>query len=197
MFTPTRLKCLAAAACLLFAVNLQARAVDVAGIKIDDSTRLDNHDLKLNGAGVRVKVIFKVYTVGLYLEEKQNTTAGVLASNGPRRISIVMLRDVSSEDFGQAFMTGLSGNTDQAEQIKIMTPTKQFGEMFALIPGLKKGDVLTVDWVPGTGIVCQLNGKKIGATVQDLTFYNAILKIWIGDKPVDSDLKPRLLGSAS
>ena len=197
MFTPSRLKRLAAAACLLFAVAAPAFAADVAGVKIDDSTRLDNHDLKLNGAGVRVKYVFKVYTVGLYLEQKQTTLDGVLASNGPRRISIVMLRDVGSDEFGEAFTKGLSDNTDQAEQIKIITPTKQFGEMFALIPGLKKGDVLTVDWLPGSGIVCQLNGKKIGATVSDLNFYNAILKIWLGSKPVDSDLKPKLLGNIS
>ena len=194
MFTQSSIKCLAAAACLLFAVNVPAQAMEVAGVKIDDSAHLDNHDLKLNGAGVRTKLIFKVYTVGLYLEDKQTTTAGILAASGPRRINIVMLRDVSSEDFGQAFMTGLSNNTDESEKMKIMTPTKQFGEMFAMIPGLKKGDVLNVDWIPGTGIICQLNGKKIGATVQELTFYNAILKIWIGDKPADSSLKPHLLG---
>ncbi|MFO1328451.1 MAG: chalcone isomerase family protein [Rubrivivax sp.] len=28
----------------------------------------------------------------------------------------------------------------------------------------------------------------------DAAFYNALLKIWIGDKPADSALKPLLLG---
>ena len=73
---------------------------------------------------------------------------------------------------------------------------RAFGEMFGAIPGLKKGDVLIVDWIPGVGTQCQLNGKKIGETVPDLAFYNAILRIWIGDNPADSSLKPKLLGAS-
>jgi hypothetical protein len=65
--------------------------------------------------------------------------------------------------------------------------------MFAAFPGLKKGDVLTVDWT-GNGTQCALNGKPIGPLLPDLAFYNAILRIWLGDKPVDSALKPALLG---
>jgi hypothetical protein len=29
-----------------------------------------------------------------------------------------------------------------------------------------------------------------------VNFYNAVLRIWLGDKPVDRSLKPALLGSA-
>jgi hypothetical protein len=194
VFNKSSITCLAAAACLLLSASNAALAVEVGGVKLDDSIRIDNHDLVLNGAGLRTKVIFKVYALGLYLEQKQSTVPAILAASGTRRISIVMLRDVSSDDFGASFMTGLSHNTSKDEQIKLMEPTRKFGEMFALIPGLKKGDALTVDWVPGTGIICLLNGKKIGPTVTDIAFYNAILKIWIGDEPADNALKPRLLG---
>jgi hypothetical protein len=54
--------------------------------------------------------------------------------------------------------------------------------------------VLHIDWIPGTGTVCELNGKKLGETVPDVAFYNAILRIWLGDKPVDRSLKTALLG---
>ncbi|MGB9990422.1 chalcone isomerase family protein [Pseudoduganella rhizocola] len=171
-------------------------ATDVAGVKFEDSASVAGQTLKLNGAGIRTKVIFKVYALGLYLPEKKTGTAEVLASQGPRRVQIVSLRDLSSEDFGDAFMKGLNANTDQAERTRLLPQTKAFGEMFGAIPGLKKGDVLIVDWVPGVGTQCQLNGKKIGETVPDLAFYNAILRIWIGDNPADSSLKPKLLGAS-
>ena len=47
----------------------------------------------------------------------------------------------------------------------------------------------------GKGTEIQLNGKSISETLPDLAFYNAILKIWLGDKPADSSLKPQLLGA--
>ena len=69
-----------------------------------------------------------------------------------------------------------------------------FGEMFASLPGLKKGDILFLDWIPGSGTVSSLNGKQMGETIPDVAFYNAVLRLWLGSKPVDSSLKPMLLG---
>ncbi len=57
--------------------------------------------------------------------------------------------------------------------------------------------MLDLDWVPGVGTQNFLNGKPIGEVTQDVTFYNAVLKIWLGEKPVDSSLKPKLLAPAA
>jgi hypothetical protein len=184
----------AAAAAVLALAALPAFAADVAGVKFDDTITVNGATLKLNGAGLRTKVIFKVYALGLYLPEKKSTVAEILAAEGPRRVKIVVLRELTSEEFGKAFMSGLNDNSDQAERAKLVPQTKQFGEMFAMFPALKKGDVLTVDWIPGTGSQVMLNGKNVGGVLPDVAFYNAILRIWLGDKPVDSSLKPQLLG---
>jgi hypothetical protein len=186
----------AAAAVLLASAFIQPAmaAVEVAGVKFADTANVGGQDLKLNGAGVRTKIVFKVYALGFYLQEHKTSVPDVLNAAGPRRIQIVTLRDLTSDEFGQAFMSGLNANTTSDERTKFLPQTKVFGEMFGAIPGLKKGDVLVVDWLPGVGTQCTLNGKKIGEVVQDVGFYNAIMKIWIGDKPVDSTLKPKLLG---
>ena len=55
-------------------------AVEVEGVKLDDSAKVAGKDLKLNGAGVRVRAIFKVYVMGLYLGKKETSTDAVLAS---------------------------------------------------------------------------------------------------------------------
>ncbi|MBL8305371.1 MAG: chalcone isomerase family protein [Rubrivivax sp.] len=175
--------------------SLPALAVEVAGVKLEDTAKVAGQDLKLNGAGVRTRAIFKVYAMGLYLGKKETSTDAVLATAGPRRISIVMLRDVSGEDFGQAFLTGINSNTDKAEKSKFVSQTLKLGEVFQAVGGLKKGDALMVDWVPGKGTDIHLNGKSISEPLPDLAFYNAILKIWLGDKPADSTLKPQLLGA--
>jgi hypothetical protein len=184
-------------AALAFAIALPATAaVDVSGYKFEDTTKVAGKELTLNGAGMRTKFVVKVYAAGLYVPEKKKTTADILKQDGPRRITLQMARDVSSEDFGKAFMEGLNDNVDKAEKQKIVAQIGKFGEMFAGVNGLKKGDVLHIDWIPGSGTVCELNGKKLVENVPDIAFYNALLRIWLGDKPVDRSLKPALLGDA-
>ena len=191
------IKALLAGAILTLAASLPAvAAVDISGYKFDDTTKVAGKDLKLNGAGMRTKFIVKVYAAGLYLPEKKNNTAEILKEEGPRRVTLQMARDISSEDFGKAFMDGLNENLDNAEKQRIAAQISKMGELFASVAGLKKGDVLHLDWIPGTGTQAELNGQKLGGPIPDIAFYNAILRIWLGDKPVDRSLKPALLGDA-
>lgn len=186
-----RLALFAAVSALLFSTS--SMAVELAGVKLDETAQVGTQQLKLNGAGIRYKVIFKVYVAGLYLSELKATTPEVLALPGAKRVTLVMLRDLSSEDLGQRFMDGLKKNLEIAERAKLINAMLSFGQMFALIQDLKKGDVLTLDWVPGTGVVSSLNGKKLGDTITDPNFYNAVLKIWLGNVPADEKLKHKML----
>ena len=172
-----------------------AAAVDVNGYKFDDTSSVAGKELKLNGAGMRTKVIIKVYAAGLYLADKKTTMADIAAMEGPRRMKLIMARDISSDSFGDAFMEGLKENTNVAERNTLAPQVNKFGQMFAAVPGLKKGDVMHIDWVPGVGTQCELNGKKVGETVPDVAFYNALLRIWLGEHPADRSLKPALLGT--
>lgn len=170
-------------------------AVDVNGYKFDDTAKVAGKDLVLNGAGMRTKVIIKVYAAGLYLTDRKATMAEIATMDGPRRVKLMMARDLSIDSFGSAFMDGLRENTSVAERNALVTQITKFGEMFAGVPGLKKGDVMTIDWLPGVGTQCELNGKKVGEVVPDIAFYNALLRIWMGEHPADRSLKPALLGS--
>lgn len=182
---------------MAFALNFaSAQTIDVGGVKLETVAKVGGKDLKLNGAGVRTRIIVKVYVMGLYLTEKQDTTAGVLEVAGPRRFAIVMLRDISGEDFGQAFMAGITANTDKAERSKFVNQLASFGEVFVNYGSMKKGDILHADWVPGKGMAMTINDKPVGDVLPDIAFYNAVLKIWLGDKAVDSSLKPALLGKS-
>lgn len=183
---------------LFVAFGQNALAADVGGVKLDDTTQLAGKELKLNGAGFRIKgIFFKLYVAGLYLPQKAGTPAEVQAIDGPRRMTLIMQREISSEDFGNAFMKGLNENSDKKEKSSIVNQTMAWGEMFASLPGLKKGDVLYLDWIPGTGTQAMLNGKKMGDALPGVAFYNAVLRIWLGENAVDDALKPLLLGKKS
>lgn len=184
--------------CLTFAVANLAHAVEVAGTKIDETVQTEsNATLKLNGVGIRYKIkIFKVYIAALYLPEPKNTTEAILGLPGPKKINLTMLRELSSDTLGQAFMDGVKRNTDRSDRVKLTDQFLKFGQLFSTVPELKKGDLISMEWVPGVGTDMFINGKKIGETFQDVAFFNSILKIWLGENPVDGMLKAELLGGS-
>jgi hypothetical protein len=173
-----------------------ASAAEVAGVKFEDAVKVGGKELKLNGAGTRTWAgLVKVYAIGMYLTEKKNTPADVLAMTGPRRMKLVLLRKVNNEELGQAFMDGLNKNSDKAEKSKFVDQTVKMGEVFASISDLDKGSVIVTDYIPDVGLQVYVNDKKLGEPMTGLAFANAYFKIWLGDKPADSSLKEKLLGN--
>ena len=181
-------------ACAALFVPTFTFAAEVSGVKIEDAIKVGDQDIKLNGLGIRYKAVFKVYAAALHLSAKKVTAPDVFAALGAKRVTLVMLREVSNEEFGQSFMAGIQKNSEKAERAKLIVPLMKFGEMFASIPVLKKGDVITIDWIPNSGTHIHLNNKKIIEVIPDPTFYNVILKIWLGEQPADAKLKKLLLG---
>jgi len=171
-----------------------AQAVEVQGAKIEDTATVAGKTLVLNGAGARIKAVFKIYAIGLYLTEKKSNAADVLALNGPKRFKIVFLRDLTSEEFGSAFLAGINKNLEKDEKTKYVNQITKFGDLFTEFEGVKKGEVIIGDYNPAVGTTITLNGKQLGSALPDIGFYNAILRIWIGANPADNLLKPALLG---
>ena len=174
--------------------TLTVQAAAVGGIKLDDAATVGGKSLVLNGIGMRQIFVVKVYAAGLYLSEKKTSAVDVQALTTPKRISLVIQREIDSDEFGQLFITSMNKNSSKEEKAKVINQTVKFGEMFASMEKVKKGDIVTLDWIPGTGTVSGLNGKQIGEALPDIAFYNAVLRIWIGENPVQSDLKRALLG---
>lgn len=57
----------------------------------------------------------------------------------------------------------------------------------------KKGDIVALDYVPHAGAQVVMNGRAIGRPVPGHDLYRALLRIWLGDPPVDINLKRALL----
>lgn len=180
------------AATMAFA--LPAQAMDIGGVKFDDTATLAGKPLLLNGAAMRQILFIKFFAVGLYVEKKSTNPAEILAATGPKRVSIQLQRETNSDELGQAFVTALNKNNTKEEKAKIVAQTTAFGEIFAGLGTMKKGDFMTLDWIPGKGTVTSYNGKTLGEPLPDLAFFNAVLRIWLGESPAQADMKPALLG---
>ncbi len=184
---------------LLFASSLPvAQAAEVAGVKLDDKVRIapGGPELVLNGAGIRTRAIFKVYVGGLYLAEKKGTTGEVLALAGPKRVSMTLLRDLSAQQLSEALAEGIRNNSSAAEQATLKA---RIDELLAIMNALgeaKQGDAILIEFLPDSGTRVVMNGQPRGKPIPGEDFYRALLKIWLGDKPVDADLKRGMLGQA-
>lgn len=166
----------------------------VAGVKYEDAAELAGTKLALNGAGIRTKVIFKVYTAGLYLPKKVATADEVLGQAGAKRISLTMLRDVDADEFGAAFTKGIEENNDAATLARLATSIQRMNRIFAEHKKLASGDTIAIDWVPGAGTQIRVKGVAQGDPIREAEFYTALLRIWLGPAPADRSLKEALLG---
>jgi hypothetical protein len=186
---------LIAAFVLLVLSQASVATTEVSGIKVDDEASVANQRLVLNGAGVRYRAIFKVYVAALYLPQKKETLKDIIALPGAKRVAVTMLREVSSDELGQALLTGIRKNSTPDETRRFGLQLIRIGDIFGKIPKLKKGESFSVDWVPGSGTVVLVDGKPVAEAIPDEAFYDAILKIWLGDDPADANLKPAMLGT--
>lgn len=193
------------AAALLLAAGQPARAqaadpaaITLAGVKYEPAASVGNARLQLNGAGIRYKAIFKVYTAGLYLAGKAATPDAVLAAPGPKRMHIVMLRDIDANELGKLFTRGMEDNAPREEFSKSIAGTLRLSDLFSAKKKLLAGENFSVDFVPGLGTNVLINGKpQFEQPIKEPEFFSALMKIWLGKNPADALLKDALLGKAS
>ena len=181
----------------LLAAAASAAVVDVAGVKLDDTIELRGAKLALNGAGVRYKAVFKVYTAGLYLNKKAGTPEEVMAATGPKRLSITMLRETDSAELGKLFTRGVEDNSPKGEMSRLIPGLIRMGQIFSDQKKLLPGEVFTIEWLPGVGTVITVKGKVQGEPFKEPEFFNALMRIWLGPNPADWKLKDALLGKAT
>ena len=175
---------------LLFLVAAPAFAAEVAGVKIDEQARVGSAELVLKGAGLRKRFFLQVYAMGLYVADRN---ADPVAQPGAKRIAIHMLRDVEADQFVGALAEGIRDNHSAAEAKALEPRVAQLGAILAALKEAKKGMLITLDGVPG-GTLVSVDGKPAGKPIEGEDFYRALLRIWLGDKPVQDDLKKALLG---
>lgn len=187
-------RCALVAGAYLLAASAAAQSMIVSDVKYEETTSLGGSTLQLNGAGIRYKAVFKVYTAGLYLEKKVGTPQEVFALKGPKRISMTMLREIDSAELGKLLSRSMEDNMDRAAFSKLIPSVLRLGQMFAEHKKLVAGDQFMVDWIPGTGTVITVKGKPQGEPFKEPEFFNALLNNWLGNVPADWKLKDALLG---
>ena len=181
-------KVILAAALTLAAAT--AGAATVGGVKIADAASVNNHNLVLNGAGLRKKLFIKVYTGALYLPAKQSNAAAIISADTPRRQVMHFVFDVDKGKIAEAWEEGLEANTPNASP-EVKTA---FKTLASWMEDMKDGQEIILTYIPGIGTTVDVAGKTKG-TLGGKAVSDAILATWIGPKPgPGADFKKAVLG---
>ena len=178
-------------ACVLLALGIASAspAIEVAGVAVPETVTVDGKTLKLNGAGLRKKVMFKVYVASLYLETPSKDAAAVISSSETKSMRLSILRSLKGSQVTEAIAEGFERNSkDQLPKLKA-----RLDKLNTLIPDVKEGDEIAFAWVPDKGVQVLVRGTERG-TIEGRDFADALFSVWLGPNPVQDDLKAALLG---
>ncbi len=173
----------------LLSIALVSLAGEVAGVSMPTTATLEGKTLRLNGMGLRTKVIFKVYVAGLYLENPSKDAGSVVSSDQVKSMRLAILRSLKGSQVTEAIEEGFEKNSKP--QMAALKP--RLAKLGTLIPNVEKGDDVLLTYVPGKGTVVTVKGAEKGV-IEGKDFADALLSVWLGSNPVQEDLKKELLG---
>ncbi len=176
---------------MVFLVN-PLWAKEIEGVVVEEQLLSESGaTLHLNGTGIRKKLFFKIYIAALYLANRSADASAVIADDGEKRIVMHFLYDeVGKDKLVEGWNEGFAANHTEEALGLLQSRIDSFNAMFD--EDVVAGDVIVFDYLPQTGTRVTIKGNVKGV-VEGKDFNDALLAIWLGDKPVGSDLKKGLL----
>jgi hypothetical protein len=163
-------------------------------VKVDDESLL--------GVGLRTRTFLKVkvYAIGLYVSD--SSIAGPLAAykgrldspdfygeivqgDFPKQVTMRFLRDLDAEQIQEAMREALRG----ADKPRVDAFVSYF-------PAVKSGQECVLEWMPGGTLKTVMAGTP-RPPIADRAFATAVFAIWLGEKPIQEDLKKALVARAA
>jgi len=200
--SPSVLVSLAAAGLLVGVAAIPAaQARDIAEPRSGTTFADRSGDMSLLGVGLRTRTMLKVkvYAIGLYVSDA--ALSGPLAPHKGKTTSPAFYRDLTAGDFAKQvtmkFLRGLSADQIRdafrdsltgADKARTETFLGYFGDT-------KPGEEYVIRWTPGAGLETTVTGQP-KPPIDDKAFASAVFGIWLGDKPVQEDIKKDLVARA-
>jgi hypothetical protein len=155
---------------------LPAEARLVAGKEIPDQIEVAGRELVLNGAAVQKVFVFKVYAVGLYLENPTRDPGQALKADEAKRIHLRVLRSASRKQIADALRNGM-----QKSGADMAALEERIQQLARNIPDVRAGQELLITYVPGVGTELSGQGRKV--TIPGKDFAEALFATWLGSDP--------------
>lgn len=187
-FMKTKIKLLLVLSTFLFSIPLFAQQIST--VTLENYNTIDGVPLQLNGAGIRSKYFINLYVASLYLPKKSTTLKSIL--NFPS--VAIRLNIISSWITSKRMFNALHDGFEKATDGNIRKIDPQIKALELLLTSkIEEGDQFTLVANKRYGVTIYKNNKKQGMIIGN-AFRIALLKIWLGKKPVQHKLKIEMLG---
>jgi len=168
-------------------------AASLEGQQFDDTMNLADRNLRLNGLGLRGVAWIKAFVAGLYLSAPSKDAAQILAMPGPKRIRLRILLDAPSHELTRSLVGRIEDHELEGVRAKLGDRLTKLAALIDSVGDLKPGDALDLDFIPDKGVSVRLNDKVVGVPIAGDDLYRCVLKIFVGEHPVDRRMKEGLL----
>lgn len=169
--------------------------VELLGVSLPNQMILENTKEKviLNGYAVCKRWGKEIYVGALYTDAIEKRAEMLLLNdNSMAMVFFFVEDDISRQMLMGAFTEGIMINN--AEMDKKPLDVKRLTELQAHLPDtLNAGDTLAFQYSPQYGLTMFLNGKASYHWPYAKTFFNMLLRMWIGSYPVSRSFKRAIL----
>lgn len=180
-------------------INPAHAAVELEGVSVAETAMVGGKKLVLNGAAVRKRGYFKADVTALYTPTKMTNPDAIFKLDGPRRIQLNILREFTSGTISRIFVADFKQSATDEEFKKLITVVGQIGQAYGNVKSVQKGDVVNLDWVPGTGWTASINNKPVVISdgvplvIKEELAYDIYMRMYIGPH-APNELRNGLLG---
>lgn len=193
----TMFKYLCAIALLtLHASSLQA--LDVEGFNIETSLPAHNDIPAMQLQGIAIRQVYgfvDTYVGALYLENTMENADDILAIDQARRMMFhVISSRVSARRFTSAIEEGLALNLTEQQNVQLKSRVQQLVALFD--HKFTQGTVGYIEWLPQQQATRIVINDEVKGTVPGKDLNDALLAIWIGDKPVSDAFREDILDTS-
>ncbi|MBN1290576.1 MAG: chalcone isomerase family protein [Candidatus Latescibacteria bacterium] len=177
--------------CLLAVYPGSVSGREVKGVDFPETTSIDGTTCKLNGVGLRKKLVISVYLGGLYLQNPTQDAEEIIASDQIKQIvQHFLYSEVRADQMIEAWNEGFEKNSpDKITDLK--DKIDRFNGFFT--ESIKKGEKMVITYRPGKGTEVTIRGKAVGI-IEGKDFMEALFSIWFGPSPPSKGLKEGMLG---
>jgi hypothetical protein len=184
---------------LALAFAAPALAQDVAEPKSGVKFAAKSGDMSLLGVGLRTRTMLKVkvYAVGLYVAD--SALAGPLAAFKGKTDTAPFYKELAWGDFGKQivmkFTRGVSTDQIRGAFRETLQGTSKLDQFLGYFGDTKEGEEYVLTWKPGGVLATKVAGVE-KPEIADKTFAAAVFGIWLGEKPIQEDIKKGLASRA-
>jgi hypothetical protein len=161
-------------------------------MKIEEKIKICNHELILNGSGIRNKFFIDVYIGSLYLEEPKNDAESIIKSKTIKSMELIIISNFITRKNLTIFLKSELKNSITPEEFKLLENHIEL-LLSTFHEEIEKGDRFSLNIIPNVGVVVYKNNRFIKSIKSD-DLGKRLIELWIGKNPVDKNLKKQVLG---